>query len=197
MVRAFAKLVAPLKRRVMLMVGRAVVAAIDDTVKLQTLQLTALAGETLDGVEHFLPYGFTHHPHPGAEAAAVFLSGNRNHGIVVAVADRRYRLYPLAEGEVAIHDDLGQKVHLKRNGIVAEGLNIYLKSAGVVRIEGDGVEIHGATYVQTDVYGKGTRETWTGGTVYDTDSYTTGATGSSTEHGLDAPHIPSGHPEGP
>ena len=195
--RTILKLMAPLWRRVMLMVGRALVHAVNDGLKMQELQISLLKGETLEGVEHWLPYGFTHHPHPGAEALAVFLGGNRNHGIVVAVADRRYRLYPLAEGEMAIHDDLGQKVHLKRNGIVVEGLNILLKSAGVIRLEGDGVEIHGREYVQTDVHGLGERRTWSGGTDWQDDTFTTGAVITSSEHGLDQPDIPSDHPEGP
>ena len=118
-------------------------------------------------------------------------------GLVVGVEDRRYRLVGLAGGEVAIYDDLGQKVRLKRNGIHAHSpLNILLRTDGVLRLEGDGVEIHGRTYVQTDVHGKGSRETWTGGTNYDTDSYATGATGAATEHGIDQPSIPSDHPEG-
>jgi hypothetical protein len=75
--------------------------------------------------------------------------------------------------------------------------NLYIRADGVLRLEGDGVEIHGRTYVQQDVHGKGSRETWAGGTTWQTDSYVAGAAGGTTEHGIDVPHIPSGHPEGP
>ena len=46
-----------------------------------------------------------------------FFDGDRSHGIVFTIADRRYRLKPLKTGEVAIFDDLGQKVHLTRDGL--------------------------------------------------------------------------------
>ena len=116
---------------------------------------------------------------------------------MVGVEDRRYRLRGLAGGEVAIYDDQGQKVHIKRNGIVAEAANIYLKSAGVIRIEGDGVEIHGRAYCQRDVAGLGERRTNTGGANYQDDTYTTGAVIASTEHGIDQPALASDHPEVP
>lgn len=196
-IRTVTKLIGPLKRRVLLMIGRGVLKLIDDAGGIQHVQLVALEGETLDRVERFQEYGFTSVPHPGAEAVLAAAGGDRGHGLVVGVEDRRYRLVGLAGGEVAIYDDLEQKVHLKRNGIHAYSpLNILLQTDGVLRLEGDGVEIHGRTYVQTDVHGKGSRETWTGGVNYDADSYTTGATGAATEHGLDQPSIPSDHPEG-
>ena len=196
-ITAIDKMTAPLRRRVMLMIGRAVLQAVNGGSKCQTVQITALSGEVLDGVERPTQYGFTSHPHPGAEVVLLAVGGNRDHGVAICVGDRRYRLTGLAAGEVALHDDLDQVVHLKRNGLHLESpQNIHLKTDGVLRLEGDGVEIHGRTYVQTDVHGKGQRETWTGGTNYDTDSYTTGATGAATEHGLDQPSIPSDHPEG-
>ncbi|WP_431477838.1 phage baseplate assembly protein domain-containing protein [Massilia eburnea] len=58
--------------------------------------------------------GFTSVPKPGAEGVVVFVGGNRDHGLVIAVEDRRFRLKGLASGEVAIYDDQGQKVHLTR-----------------------------------------------------------------------------------
>lgn len=53
-------------------------------------------------------------PLPGAEALAAFIGGNRDHGIVIAVDDRRYRLRGLEGGEVAIYTDEGDKIVLKR-----------------------------------------------------------------------------------
>ncbi|PCJ57844.1 MAG: hypothetical protein COA65_08850 [Rhodospirillaceae bacterium] len=115
--RVVQKLIAPLRRRVQLMVSRAVIRVIDDSLKGQELQITGLAGEVLDGVEHIQTYGLTSHPHPGAEAIALAVGGSRSHAVVVAVGDRRYRLTGLAQGEVALHDDLGQKIILHRDRI--------------------------------------------------------------------------------
>ncbi len=197
MIRKFQKLIGPLKRKVLLMVSRAVLHTVNDGLKLQGVQISGYRGEVLDSVERFQDYGFTCHPKPGAEAIVLALGGNRNHSIVIAVDDRRFRLKEMEEGEVALYDDQGQVVYIKRNGLHLEGKNIYLKSPGIVRIEGNGVEIHGISYVQQDVHGKGERETWGGGTTYNINSYTTGAAGDSTEHGLDQDDVPSDHPEGP
>lgn len=105
------------RARIAMMVGRAVIAAVTDTTRAQSLQITLLDGETADDVERFQQYGLSAHPHPGAEAIAVSVGGLRSHAVVIAVEDRRYRVVGLAEGEVALYDDLGQIVVLKRDRI--------------------------------------------------------------------------------
>ena len=189
-----------LQRRVGNMLIRALVVADDVSAALPTVQVIGRDGEVKDGIEHWLPYGFKCRPLPadadGRGAETILLAIDADHRIALVSVDRRF-VVELAPGEAALHDDQGQVVHIKRNGLHLEGKNIYLKSDGIVRIEGSGVEVHGRDYVQTDVHGKGSRETWTGGVNYDVDSYTTGATGGSVEQGLDQPDLPSGHPEGP
>jgi len=51
---------------------------------------------------------------------AFALGGNLDHIVVIPGADRRYRLKGLASGELAVHDDQGQKVHFKRDGVWIE-----------------------------------------------------------------------------
>lgn len=135
--RAFQKLMAPLVRRLQNLVARGTVALSDADKKLQSLQIRLLAGEVADGVEHFEPYGYTARPHPGAEHVTIFVDGDRSHPLTIVVADRRYRLQGLAEGEVAVHDDLGQKVHLTRGGIVVSGagLPVTITNTPKVRME--------------------------------------------------------------
>lgn len=108
------KFIEPLKRKVQMIVGRAVIAAIKDDGPLQTLQLTLNRDEVRDDVQRVQEYGFTSFPKVGAEAFVAFLGGNRDHGVVIAVDDRRYRFKPLSEGEVAIYTDEGDKIHFKR-----------------------------------------------------------------------------------
>lgn len=121
MISTIQKLIAPTHRRVMLMVSRCVVDIVSDAFKMQRLQITVLDGETRDNVERFQEYGFTSVPFQGAEGVMVSVGGNHDHGIVIAVDDRRYRLKGLANGEAALYDDQGQKVHLTRSGIVVDG----------------------------------------------------------------------------
>lgn len=126
--------------------------------KLQVLQLDLLAGETKDRLEHLEPYGFTSHPKAGAEAAAAFLDGDRSHGIVLVVADRRYRLLGLLAGEMAIHDDLGQKVHLTRTGIVIDGAGLPINIANTpsVTINTPTVTVTGNLQVNGNINSAGT-----------------------------------------
>lgn len=137
--RALQKLLAPLARRVQNLVARGTVVFSDAGKKMQTLQLRLLAGELADRVEHFEPYGYTARPKPGAEHVTIFVDGDRSHPLTIVVADRRYRLLGLEEGEVALHDDLGHIVHLTRTGIVVDGAGdvVRITNAEKVRVESD------------------------------------------------------------
>ena len=99
-IRAVERLLRPLKRRVLLMVGRAVLLLLDDTARLQALQVEGLTGETLDALQRIQQYGFTSNPHPGAECIVLSLGGARQHSIVIAADDRRYRPTGLPAGAV-------------------------------------------------------------------------------------------------
>lgn len=89
----------------------------------RTLKTELFAGEVRDKLEHFEPYGFTSAPKKDGEAEclAIFFNGDRSHGVVACVTDRRYRPKTLKEGEVCIFDDLGRYVYLSRDGIRIEG----------------------------------------------------------------------------
>lgn len=134
----FGKLIAPFARRLGNMIARGAVVAVNAAGKMQGLQLRLLAGEVKDGVEHFEPFGFTSCPLPGAEAVAAFLDGDRSHGIVLVVADRRYRLPGLEGGEAALHDAFGNKVHLHKDGTieVVAGAKVQITSP-LVTMSGD------------------------------------------------------------
>lgn len=110
--------IAHLTRRIRLAIGRGVLNVVDDALRLQGLQITALADETWDRVERFQEYGFTSNPLPGAEAIIASVGGRRNHAVAVAVDDRRYRKRNLLAGEVALYTHLGDYIHLKNGRIV-------------------------------------------------------------------------------
>ena len=104
--------------------------------KMQALQMRLLAGEVKDGLEHFEPYGLTSHPLPGAEGIAAFLGGDRSHGVVLVVSDRRYRIQAMEPGEVAIYTDEGDKIHLKRGRIIdIETQTLNIKADVAVNID--------------------------------------------------------------
>lgn len=102
--------------RVMMTVARAVVSLVDDSAGRQRMQLQLLKDEFKSDVERMQNYGMTSHPPVGSDAAVVFVAGNREQGIILAVENRQYRLKGLEQGEVALYDDLGSVVHLTREG---------------------------------------------------------------------------------
>lgn len=137
------------RRRVMGVVGRAIVLAVDDAKKMQELQLLVDVGVKRSEVEHFQNYGFTSKPKAGAEAVVVNVGGNADHPIAIAVDDRRYRVKELEDGEVCVYDQSGTRILLKANGNVS-----IAPSNGVVELGGD-LEVDGSITVTGDVTAEG------------------------------------------
>lgn len=113
--------VRPLRTAIMNLGARGVVTLVDDTKKMQLLQLGVLAGETVPDAEHFQPFGFSSVPLPGdtggiPEAFVVFPAGDRGHPIVVAVPDRRYRPTGGDPGTVNVYNHTGAKVTITKDG---------------------------------------------------------------------------------
>jgi phage gp45-like len=71
-------------------------------------------GETFANREYMQHYGFTSRPLKDGEGL-VLKQGDKV--FLIASDDRRYRI-SLAEGEVALYTDEGDKVHLKRGGVI-------------------------------------------------------------------------------
>lgn len=157
MIRAMEQLLRPLRTRILNLVARAVVQLVADDGGLQIVQLGVLDTETRDGCERMQEYGLTSRPHPGAEAAVMFVGGRRDHGLVVAVDDRRYRLKSLQEGEVALYTDEGDHVKLSRGRIVevVAGTRVRVQApdatfSGNVEIAGT-LQVTGAVTAQSSV----------------------------------------------
>ena len=136
------KLLDPLRRRMRLMIGRAVLAAAaDDSKGVQLVQVKLLDGEVADGVERMQSYGYTSVPLAGAEGVMACVSGDRNHGIVVVMDDRRYRLKNLQPGEVALYTDEGDTIVMKR------GRKIEVTAGAEVTVTAPVVKVEASTKV--------------------------------------------------
>lgn len=119
--RTWQRLMGPVWRRIRLLVSRGVLKLVDDSLKLQGVQVSLLGGEPA-WAERFQEYGYTSHPHPGAEAVVAAVGGARAHLVALAIDDRRYRVKDLAEGEVAMYDDLGNVIVFKRDKIQVQAV---------------------------------------------------------------------------
>lgn len=142
----FRRLLTPVFNKVFNLVGRAVIKKVDDEKKLQELQVSLLADEVRDEVEHFQQYGFTSNPDVGAEAVVVCVNGSREHALAIAVDDRRYRIRNLGSGEVAVYSKHGATIVLKQNGDV----EVTPKSGSKIRLAGD-VAVTGTLEASGDV----------------------------------------------
>jgi len=129
----------PIRRKIRLIVNRAIVSAVRDDQGFQVLQLKGLPREILDGVERFQNYGFTSVPLKGSEAIVAFLGGSRSHGVAIAVDDRRHRKKDLQPGESAQYSDEGDSITLKRGNLIE------IKGSGKIDINAPDVKIIGTT----------------------------------------------------
>lgn len=106
----------PIKTKIANSIARAVVENVDDSKKIQIVQLGVQKGETVDDGERFQEFGFNSVPLRGAEAVALFPNGDRGHPLIVAVDDRRYRPTGWADGEAGTYNAFSAMMHHKADG---------------------------------------------------------------------------------
>lgn len=138
----------PLKRTMLMTIGRGVILAINDSKNMQLAQAIFLAGEVKDDMERFQNFGFTSTPISGAEALAVFLGGERDHGVIIAVDDRRFRVKSLGPGQTAIYDAFGSVIKLNSAGKVSVEANLVELGKGTLEkvLNGETFQMWAATH---------------------------------------------------
>jgi phage baseplate assembly protein V len=134
----FKRLIAPIQRKIFLLLGRAILTAINNSEGTQKIQIKVLNNETITDVERFQEYGFETYPFTGAEVMTLFLNGNRDHGIAVCIHDRRYRPKDLVEGEACMYTDEDQKT---------DGHRVHLKRGQIIEVDGKQVIVNAGTDV--------------------------------------------------
>jgi phage gp45-like len=95
------------------------ITATDDTGPVHRVQVRGFPNETIDAMPVLQIYGLASHAMAGTDVMAMFASGDRSNGVIVATGNQQYRLRNLAAGEVALYTDEGDKVVLSRGRIVA------------------------------------------------------------------------------
>ena len=178
-----ARMMGPLARRVRLMVARAVVTAIGDAGKIQSAQVKLLDGEVRDLVEILHQYGFSSMAHGEPEGLYFSVGGDRDHGVMICVADRKFRFRSLKPGEVVMYDDLDQKVHLTRDGITAY-------TPKTLRIDARDIVMHASHSWSWDVNGYGERWTCLGGSAWEHKTWQIGATVTEVPLSINPPEGP-------
>ena len=114
-----------LARRVLMAAGVGRVLGSDESKSTQILQVafpgSATAGPEVREIPSLQLFGFRSRPKPGADVVAVFLSGDRSKGVIIASGDQRYRVTVLAEGDAIMEDAFGHSIHMSSAGIAVQG----------------------------------------------------------------------------
>lgn len=142
--------------RLLMVVGRGRVTTSDDSGNVQVLQVRLGQDEVRDGTPRLAEYGLTSVPPIGSDAIVIFIGGDRSAGVAVATGNQGARPKGLAVGEVAIHDDQGQMVHITRSGITIKGAGkpVTIQDTPKVRIEADRLEVTGDIEDRCDTDGR-------------------------------------------
>lgn len=107
-----------LYRRVMMAVMPMKITATDDSGPVHRAQVRGFPNETIDAMPVLQIYGLASHAPPGSDAMAIFASGDRSNGVIVATGNQQYRLRNQKPGEVTLHDNGGNVVKLANNGMI-------------------------------------------------------------------------------
>jgi len=201
-----------LRHRLGNMLIRAVITMVDEDRRLQEVQLSGLAGDVQDGVEHLLPYGFSMRVLPpdsdGKGAETVVLAIEPDLGMALPASDRRFRPTDLVAGEVVLHSDEDRdlsddsqghfRLHFKRgrlleihcnDAMVIATNNATVKAGNIARLEGDVVELIAKTKLKFDVGGYG--EDWiTDGSKWWIDTWKTGNVVAGSTNPITPPEHP-------
>lgn len=148
----FRRLIDPIKRKIFLLIGRAILTAIDNSGKTMKVQLTALKDETISDVERFEEFGLASYPKLNSEAEAVvaFINGNRDHGIVLCIHDRSLRPADLAEGDVCLYDMNGNRIWISSGNIKMLGATESFVLGDTAKTKLDQI-LTAITQLQTDI----------------------------------------------
>jgi|Deesub1362A_J573_1020465.scaffolds.fasta_scaffold00715_19 phage gp45-like len=165
------RLLAPLKQRILLLIGRGLIQAARQVEGgLPALAAELLRGEARDNLVLMQQFGFASLPVEGGECMVLFPGGDRTLGIVIATDDRRHRPQDLGEGDAALYsaaeggEEGGQHRVWLRAGdraVLVLGEEIEIRAEGPLRLaspfyisletpqvlmgpEGQQVELHGS-----------------------------------------------------
>jgi len=143
--RMFARAFAPVWRQIRLLCARGVIKLVNDGLKEQGVQLQLLSGEVKE-CERYQHYGFSSVPLSGAEAIGIAIGGDRNHMVVVADGDRRYRKQGLQPGELALYTHEGDTIIMRSGRLVEiDTQTLRVNAAALVEINTDQMTVNAAT----------------------------------------------------
>ena len=141
---------AAIRRRLMLLIGRAVIAAVRADGGRVELDLGQLEDEEPRDVELAEPWGFTSIPLPGAEALTLSVMGERGQRVAISMGDRRHRPRDGQPGESILFDDQGQRIGVRRDRLELVTPMKLVIEAGEIEIAAGSLTIGGKAVATID-----------------------------------------------
>lgn len=131
--------------RLLMTIGRGRVTTVNDGGNVQMLQVRLGQDEVRDTTPRLAEYGLTSVPPVGTDVVVIFVGGDRSAGVAVATGNQAARPKGLKGGEVALHDDQGQIIHISRAGITIKGAGnpVTIQDTPKVRMVTDRLEVTG------------------------------------------------------
>lgn len=124
------------------------------------VQASLFTDDTPPKMLHAEPYGLSYFPPSGGEVYCLFPNGDRSQGMVIVHGHKKYQM-AIAQGEIALHDDVGNHVHIKRGGIIEVTASAkviadtpLVDATGNVNIAGN-LTVGGHAQVAAGYYGSG------------------------------------------
>ncbi|HHE9397229.1 phage baseplate assembly protein V [Haemophilus sp. HN_Hi14] len=123
---------------------------------IQKVQASVLADETLQDVELMQQFGFTSVPPTNTQAVILPIGGQTTHGIVIATESGSFRVKNLQGGEVAVYDESGSSIVLKKGRLIEIDCDVLkINAATKVDISSPLVETDQVFTAQGQINGNG------------------------------------------
>jgi bacteriophage Mu gp45 protein len=123
---------------------------------IQKVQASGLSDETLQDVEMMQQFGFTSVPPANTQAVIIPIGGQTSHGIVISTENGSFRVKNLQGGEVAVYDESGSSIVLKKGRLIEIDCDVLkIKAAKKVDISSPLVETDQVFTAQGQINGNG------------------------------------------
>lgn len=111
-INTFNRILDPVKKRIFNIICRGLVENIEDSTKMQLLQVSGVDRELLSKVEHIEPAGITHVPVVGDEVLLLKVNGDSSESIAVIVGSSQNRPISNEAGSTTIWNNNGDIIKL-------------------------------------------------------------------------------------
>ena len=118
MIEDIKRVIAPISRRVLLMISRCTLNMVNDSTKTQSAQVELYDGEVHDDAQVWQQFGVSSVPPNGSEGIALFLGGERKTPLIIATENKNLRIIELESGEVVIYSGCGDTILLKSDNSI-------------------------------------------------------------------------------